>query len=123
MANVNRVILLGRLGNDPELKQLGTGNVCNFSVATTKKWKDKSGAQKEKTEWHSISAFGTLADICAKFLTKGSHAYVEGELETRTWDKDGVKQYATSIVANNVQFLSSKEDTKKDDSKDDGFNF
>lgn len=122
MANLNRAQIMGRLGADPELKKLSNGNVCNFSIATTKKWKDKTGAQKEKTDWHNVSAFGGLADICVKFLSKGSEAYVEGELETRAWDEGGVKKYATSIVATNVQFLSSKNDVKKDEN-DDGFNF
>ena len=83
--------------------------VCNFSVATSEKWTDKSGQQQERTEWHRIVVWGKLSEICHKYLTKGSQAYVEGALQTRSWeDKDGNKRYTTEINAKNVQFLGAK---------------
>jgi single-strand DNA-binding protein len=110
MAGKNLVILVGRLGRDPETRYLNDGRaVTNFSVATSEEWKDKNtGEKKEKTEWHKISVFGPLATVCGKYLSKGRQVYVEGKLQTRTWDKDGVKQYSTEIVANDVQFLGDK---------------
>lgn len=114
MSNVNKVILVGRLGTDPEAKELGAGNaVCNFSVATTESWKDKQGSKQEKTEWHRVCAFGKLAEICGKYLSKGSLVYLEGQLQTTSYEKDGVKQYSTQIRASQLQMLGGKE--KKDD--------
>lgn len=111
MAGINKVILVGRLGRDPETRYLNDGRaVTNFSVATSEEWKDKNtGERKEKTEWHKVSVFGPLATVCGKYLNKGRQVYVEGKLQTRTWDKDGVKQYSTEIVANDVQFLGDKQ--------------
>jgi single-strand DNA-binding protein len=110
MAGINKVILVGRLGRDPETRYLNDGRaVTNFSVATSEEWKDKNtGEKKEKTEWHKISVFGPLAAVCGKYLSKGRQVYIEGKLQTRKWDKDGVTQYSTEIVANDVQFLGDK---------------
>lgn len=115
MASVNKVILVGNLGKDPETRFLPSGDaVCNFSVATTDKWKDKSGQQKEQTEWHNISAFGKLAEICAQYLKKGSAVYVEGSIHTRKWqDKEGKDRYSTEIKATSMQMLGGKPGEEK----------
>ncbi len=108
MASVNRVILIGNLGADPELKYTPGGNkaVCNLRVATTESYKDKSGQKQEKTEWHRVNVWGPQAEACQKYLAKGRSVYVEGRIETRSWDdKDGQKKYSTEIVAERVQFL------------------
>jgi single-strand DNA-binding protein len=100
------VILVGNLGADPELKHTPSNRaVCNMRIATTEVYKDKSGTKQEKTEWHRITVWGDLAENCAKYLSKGRSAYVEGRLETRTYDKDGQKHYATDIIAHHVVFL------------------
>lgn len=101
MSSLNKAIIIGHLGKDPELRPVGEGNVCNFSVATSEKYKDK-----ETTEWHRVVVWGKLADVCGKHLAKGSQVCVEGKIQTRTWEKDGVKQYSTEIVASDVRFLS-----------------
>ncbi len=106
MGSVNKVIILGNLGADPELKHTPSNKaVCNLRVATTETWKDKSGAKQEKTEWHRITVWGAAAENCAKYLEKGRSVYVEGRLETRSYDKDGQKHYATDIVSEHVVFL------------------
>ena len=108
--SVNKVILLGRLGQDPELKHTPSGAaVCNFSLATSESWTDKNSGQKqEKTEWSRIVVWGKLAELCNQYLSKGRQAYVEGRLETRSWDdKDGNKRYTTEIKATTVQFIGS----------------
>ena len=112
MANLNKTLLIGRLTQNPELKTLPTGaNVCNFSIATNKNWL-KDGKKQEKTEWHNIVVWGKLAELCNTHLAKGSQAFVEGELQTRSWeDKEGKKRYTTEINANVVQFLSNNSDT------------
>lgn len=114
MASVNKVILIGNLGAEPEQRFLPSGDaVCNFSVATTDKWKDKGGAQQEKTEWHNISTFGKLAEICAQYLKKGSAVYVEGSIHTRKWqDKEGQDRYRTEIKASSMQMLGAKSEAK-----------
>lgn len=105
MASVNKVILIGNLGKDPEMR----GDIANFSIATTEKWKDKSGEPQEKTEWHRIVAFSKLGEICGKYLKKGSSVYIEGRLQTRKWqNKDGQDQYTTEIVANVMQMLGGR---------------
>lgn len=112
MSSVNKVILIGNLGNDPELKYTPSNKaVCNLSVATNEKWKDKSGAKQEKTEWHRVNVWGDLAENCAKYLKKGRTVYVEGRLETRKWDdkQTGEKRQATEIVADKVVFLGGGE--------------
>jgi len=105
--SVNKVILLGRLGQDPELKYTPGGSpVCNFSLATTESWTDKSGQKQEKTEWHRVVVWGKLAELCNQYLSKGRQAFLEGRLQTRAWDdKDGNKRYTTEILASTVQFI------------------
>jgi single-strand DNA-binding protein len=110
MASVNKVILIGNLGRDPEVRFLPSGEaVANFSIATTEKWKDKSGELKEQTEWHRISFFGRQAEICGEYLRKGSSVYVEGRLQTRKWtDKDGNERYTTEIRGDRMQLLGGR---------------
>lgn len=114
MAGVNKVIIIGRLGRDPELRYFQDGTpVANFSVATSEQWTDKqTGEKREKTEWHRIVAFRRLAEICGQYLAKGRQVYIEGRLQTREWeDRDGNKRYTTEIVASNMQMLGSRQDT------------
>ena len=111
MASVNKVILVGNLGADPETKYLPSGDaVTNIRVATTDRWKDKaSGEMKEATEWHRIAFFGRLAEIAGEYLKKGSQVYVEGRIRTRKWqDKEGQDRYSTEIVADTMQMLGSR---------------
>lgn len=112
MSGVNRVIIIGRLGKDPEIRFTNDGKaVANFSVATSEEWKDKNtGEKRENTEWHRIVAFGRLAEICGEYLRKGQQVYIEGRLQTRSWEKDGVTHYTTEIVASNMQMLGSRDD-------------
>jgi single-strand DNA-binding protein len=108
---VNKVILVGNLGNDPEVKYMPSGNaVANVSLATTDSWKDKgSGERQEKTEWHRVVFFGRLAEIAGEYLKKGSQVYVEGRLQTRKWQgQDGQDRYTTEIVANDMQMLGGR---------------
>ena len=107
MAGVNKVILVGNVGRDPELRHTKTGTaVCSFSLATSEKWTGKDGNKEEKTEWHRIVAWGKLGEICAEYLAKGKQVYIEGRLQTREWDdKDGNKKQTTEIVANNMTML------------------
>ena len=108
MSGVNKVIIVGRLGKDPEMKTISQGRtVTNLTVATSENWTDKSGQKQERTEWHRIVTWDKQAENCAKYLSKGSQVYVEGRLQTRSWEDNGVKKYATDIVASTVQFLSS----------------
>ena len=111
MASVNKVILVGNLGRDPETRYMPDGGaVTNVSIATTESWKDKgSGEKQEKTEWHRVAFFGKLAEIAGEYLKKGSQIYVEGRLQTREWEKDGVKRYTTEIIANSMQMLGSRQ--------------
>jgi single-strand DNA-binding protein len=109
--SVNKVIILGRLGQDPELKYTPSGAaVCNFSLATSESWNDKATGQKqERTEWHRIVVWGKLAELCNQYLSKGRQAFVEGKIQTRSWDdKDGNKRYTTEIAANTVQFIGGQ---------------
>ncbi len=115
MAGINKVILVGRLGQDPEVRYLANGDaVVNFSIATSETWKDKdTGVKKERTEWHRIVAWRRLGEICGEYLSKGKECYVEGKLQTRSWDdKDGVKKYTTEIIASNVQFLGGRDESR-----------
>lgn len=108
MASVNKVILVGNLGKDPEIRHTQTGkSVVQFSIATTEKWNDANGNAKEQTEWHRIVVWGKTAENCAKFLKKGSSVFIEGRLTTRSWEDQGQKRYSTEVVADRVQFLSS----------------
>jgi len=111
MASVNKVILIGNLGRDPETRFMPSGDaICNVSIATTDTWKDKNGEKQEKTEWHRVAFFGKLAEIAGEYLKKGSQVYVEGRLQTRKWqDKDGQDKYTTEIVANAMQMLGSRQ--------------
>ncbi len=111
MASVNKVILIGNLGKDPETRYLPSGEaLTSFSIATSETWKDKtSGEKKEATEWHRISAFGKLAEICGEYLRKGSQVYIEGSLRTRKWqDKEGQDRYTTEIRADQMRMLGSR---------------
>lgn len=110
MSSVNKVILIGRLGRDPEVKFTQSGSaVCNFSMATDESWKDKSGEKQSKTEWHNIVVWGKLAEICGQYLTKGKQVYVSGRIQTREWDdKDGNKRKTTEIVASEMTMLGDK---------------
>ena len=113
MASVNKVILVGNLGKDPEVRYLPSGSaICNITVATSRQWKDKtSGERQEETEWHRVTFFDRMAEIAGEFLKKGRPVYVEGRLKTRKYtDKDGVEKYATDIVATEMQLLGGRED-------------
>lgn len=114
MASVNKVILIGNLGKDPETRYLPSGDaVANFSIATTEKFKDKSGAMQEHTEWHRISFFGRQAEIAGEYLKKGSPVYVEGRIRTRKWqDKEGNDRYSTEIVGDRMQLLGGRGGTE-----------
>lgn len=111
MASVNKVILVGNLGRDPETRYMPDGAaITNFSIATTEQWKDKSGEKQEKTEWHRISTFQRLAEIAGEYLKKGSQVYIEGRLQTRKWtDKDGVEKFTTEVIADRMQMLGSRQ--------------
>jgi single-strand DNA-binding protein len=111
MASVNKVILVGNLGRDPETRYMPDGGaVTNVSIATTESWKDKNGEKQEKTEWHRVAFFGKLAEIAGEYLKKGSQVYVEGRLQTRKWqDKDGQDKYTTEIIADRMQMLGSRQ--------------
>jgi single-strand DNA-binding protein len=108
--SVNKVIVLGRLGQNPEMKFTPSGaGVCNFSVATSETWNDKSGQKQERTEWHRIVVWGKLAELCNQYLAKGRQVYLEGRLQTRSWDdKQGQKRYTTEINATSVQFIGDR---------------
>lgn len=110
MASVNKVILVGNLGRDPEVRYMPNGDpACNFSVACTDSWKDKSGQKQERTEWVRIIIFGKLADIAGQYLKKGSSVYLEGRLQTRTWtDKEGHERQTTEVVADRMQMLGGR---------------
>ncbi|MCW5296987.1 single-stranded DNA-binding protein [Herbaspirillum lusitanum] len=123
MASVNKVIIVGNLGRDPETRYMPNGEaVTNVAVATTESWKDKnSGEKKELTEWHRITFYRKLAEIAGQYLKKGSQVYVEGRLQTRKWtDKDGVEKYTTEIIADTMQMLGSRQGMGGGASMDDG---
>lgn len=112
MVGVNKVILVGNLGKDPEVKYTPSGTaIANFSIATAESWKGKDGEKQERTEWHNVVAFGKLAEICGEYLHKGKQVYVEGRIQTRQWeDRDGNKRYTTEVVANTMQMLGKVDD-------------
>ena len=107
--SVNKVIVLGRLGQNPEVRYTPSGAaVANFSVATNESWSDKSGQKQERTEWHKVVVWGKLAELCSQYLSKGRQVYLEGRLQTRQWqDKDGQTKYTTEIQAQTVQFIGA----------------
>ena len=112
MASVNKVILIGNLGRDPEVRYTASGAaMCNVSIATSRQWKDKtSGEKQEETEWHRVVFYDRLAEIAGEYLKKGRPVYVEGRLKTRKWqDKDGVEKYTTEVIATEMQLLGSRE--------------
>jgi single-strand DNA-binding protein len=122
MASINKVILIGNLGRDPEVRYTPNGSaICNISVATTRNWKDKtSGDKVEETEWHRVVFYDRLAEIAGEYLKKGRPVYVEGRLKTRKWqDKDGKDVYTTEVIADNMQLLGGREGTGGGDSGDD----
>lgn len=128
MAGVNKVILIGNLGADPEMRFTPGGQaVANFRIATSESWNDKSGNKQERTEWHRIVVWGKLAELCGEYLKKGRQCYVEGRLQTREWtDKEGKKNYTTEIVANQVTFLGGRDGAsggqgRRDSSRGDDF--
>lgn len=110
MASVNKVILVGNLGRDPEMRYMPSGDaLASFSIATTDTWKDKSGQRQERTEWHRISMFGKQAEVAGQYLKKGSSVYIEGRLQTRKWtDKEGHERQTTEIVADRMQMLGGR---------------
>lgn len=108
--SVNKAFILGNLGKDPEVRFGASGTpVCNFSVATTRSWKDKDGKKQEETEWHNVVVFDKLAEACGEYLKKGSKVFVEGRIKNDKWEKDGVAHHATKIYAVSVQFLDAKK--------------
>lgn len=112
MASINKVILIGNLGRDPEVRYTPSGAaVCNVTLATSRNWKDKASGEKvEETEWHRVVFYDRLAEIAGEYLKKGRSVYVEGRLKTRKWqDKDGVEKYTTEVIADNMQMLGSRE--------------
>jgi len=115
MASVNKVILVGNLGKDPESRFMSNGDaVTNITLATTDTWKDKNGEKQEKTEWHQIVFYRKLAEIVSEYCRKGQSVYVEGRLETRKWtDKNGVERYTTQIIADQMKMLGSKQGTQE----------
>lgn len=125
--SVNKVILLGNLGQDPELKYLPSGQpVATFSVATSEKWTDRDGNRQTSTEWTRVTVWGKMAETCNHYISKGSQVYIEGKLKTSSWvDKDGKKQYKTEVEASTVQFIGSNNKTtpKKEDKEESNGDF
>jgi len=121
MAGVNKVILVGRLGADPEVRYTNSGTaVANFNMATSVNFTDKNGEKTEKTEWHRIVAFGRLGEVCGEYLSKGKQVYIEGRLQTREWeDRDGNKKKTTEIVAGTMQMLGAASDKVRGDVSDE----
>jgi single-strand DNA-binding protein len=112
MAGVNKVILIGNLGKDPELRYTpGNQAVASFSLATTERWRDRDGNPQDRTEWHNIVVWGRQAEIAKEYLSKGRQVYIEGRIQTRSWeDKDGNKRYTTEVIAQRLNFLGSRAD-------------
>jgi len=118
MASVNKVILIGNLGKDPEVRYAPSGSaICNITVATSRQWKDKTtGEKQEETEWHRVTFFDRLAEVAGEYLKKGKSVYIEGRLKTRKWtDKEGVERYSTDILADEMKMLGSREGLGGDD--------
>jgi single-strand DNA-binding protein len=123
MAGVNKVILVGRVGKDPEVRQAGSSSVANFSMATSEKFKDKSGQWVENTEWHNIVLWGKQAELAGQYVRKGSMLYVEGSIKTETYEKDGQTKYVTKITGRQMQFLDSKQDGQQQGQQNQGGGF
>tara|TARA_B000000477_G_scaffold61310_1_gene51547 strand:+ start:507 stop:929 length:423 start_codon:yes stop_codon:yes gene_type:complete len=117
---VNKAIIIGNVGSDPDIRTMPNGNqVVNLSIATSDEWKDKqTGDKKEKTEWHRCVFFNKIADIAAQYVNKGSKLYIEGRLQTRSYEQDGVKKYSTEIVVNDMQMLDSKNTNSNNEVKE-----
>lgn len=116
MSSFNKVLIIGRVGQAPELKYTPSSTaVCNISVATTEKWNDKAGNKQEKTEWHRVTLWGKTAELTNQYVNKGSLVFVEGKLETKSWDdkETGKKRYSTEVNASNIRFLSSNKETNE----------
>ena len=110
MASINKVLLIGNVGKDPEIKTFASGNkVASITLATTERYKDRNGEQKEETEWHSVQAFGKLADVVERFVHKGSLLYLDGKIRTRSYEADGRTMYRTEILADHIQMLDRRE--------------
>ena len=119
MTGVNKVILIGNLGGNPEMRAMPNGNhVTNLSLATSESFKNKEGELETKTEWHRIVMFDRLAEVANQYLSKGSKAYIEGKLKTREWEKDGAKRSTTEIVANKLEMLDSKQKKNEENFND-----
>lgn len=118
MASINKVILIGNLGKDPEVRYLPNGDaIANITIATTENWKDKDGQKQEKTEWHRVTFYRRLAEIVGEYLKKGASVYVEGRLETKKWnDKAGIERYTTDIIANEMKMLGGKGGERTEES-------
>jgi len=123
MASVNKVILIGNLGRDPEVRYTPSGQaVAKFPMATKEQWKSKEGTKSERTEWHRIVAWGRLGEICGEYLKKGSQVYIEGRLQTSSWeDREGVKKYSTEVVAQVMQMLGSSGKEGRAEAAEDRF--
>jgi len=123
MTGVNKVILLGRLGRDPEVRYTPSGTaVANFSIATSEQWNNKDGEKQERTEWHKIVAWKRLGEICGEYLHKGSQVYIEGRIQTKSWeDRDGNKRYTTEVIAQNMQMLGSADKGGRAQTTDERF--
>jgi len=115
MAALNKIMLIGNLGKDPEVRMAGSAKVVNFSIAVTEKFKSREGNQQEKTEWVNIVLWNKLADIADKYLKKGSPVYIEGKIQTRSWDdQSGSKRYTTEVVGNSLQMLGQKNSNQQE---------
>ena len=112
---INKVILVGNLGNDPEIRYMPNGDaVCNLSIATSESWKDKQGQQQERTEWHRLTMYRKLGEIAAEYLKKGSQIYVEGKLQTRKWqDQQGNDKYTTEVICDQMQMLGGRDNNQQ----------
>lgn len=109
MASINKAIIVGNVGKDPEIRYMPNGEaVANFSIATSDSWKDKSGVKQERTEWHNIVAYRKLAEIIGQYVKSGMPLYIEGKLQTRKWEKDGITRYSTEIIADEMQMLGAR---------------
>jgi single-strand DNA-binding protein len=119
--SVNKVILLGNLGRDPDVRSMPSGDsVANLSLATTERWKDKSGEKQERTEWHRVALFGKQADIAGEYLSKGDTIYIEGKLQTRKWtDKEGTERFSTEVIANQLVFVNTKGRRDREEEQDE----